>query len=306
MGHNIYDDRQIVVERVNLVADRLPSEVMPQLAPISSVMGQIVIVGMWSENGETSPMQLRTIADWVVRQRLLTITGVSQVFVMGGERKQFQVLMNPEMLLKYGVNLHEVKLAISNSNRNATGGYLDEQGPHELLVRSLGRIQTIDQLKAVVVTIRDGRSVLLGQVARVVEGPQVKRGDSAAFMRQADGSFAGGPAVVLTLNKQPSADTREVTQQIVDALKDLQSSLPDDVRIHPGLYQQKTFIDLAIQNVAEALRDGSLLVVVVLFVFLLNFRTTFITLTAIPLSVVITGLVFKWFELSINTMTLGG
>ena len=305
-GTNIYDDRQIVAERVNLVADRLPSEVMPQLAPISSVMGQIVIVGMWSENGETSPMQLRTIADWVVRQRLLTITGVSQVFVMGGERKQFQVLMNPEMLLKYGVNLHEVKLAISNSNRNATGGYLDEQGPHELLVRSLGRIQTIDQLKAVVVTIRDGRSVLLGQVARVVEGPQVKRGDSAAFMRQADGSFAGGPAVVLTLNKQPSADTREVTQQIVDALKDLQSSLPDDVRIHPGLYQQKTFIDLAIQNVAEALRDGSLLVVVVLFVFLLNFRTTFITLTAIPLSVVITGLVFKWFELSINTMTLGG
>lgn len=305
-GTDIYNDRQIVAERIALVADRLPPEVTPQLAPISSVMGQIMIIGMWSDDGTTSAMELRTLADWVVRQRLLTIPGVSQVFVMGGDRKQFQVLVDPDQLLKFGVTLHEVKEAVARSNRNATGGYLDEQGPHELLVRSLGRIQTIEDLEGVVVKIRNGRSILLRQVARVIEGPQVKRGNSAAFARRADETFAGGPAVVLTINKQPDADTRHVTEQITKALEELQSSVPPDVKIHPELYQQKVFIDLAIENVVEALRDGSILVVVILFLFLLNFRTTFITLTAIPLSIVVTGLVFQWFDLSINTMTLGG
>ncbi|HID76380.1 MAG TPA: efflux RND transporter permease subunit, partial [Planctomycetaceae bacterium] len=263
-GTDIYDDRQIVAERINLVADRLPPEVTPQLAPISSIMGQIMIIGMWSQDGSTSPLDLRTLADWIVRQRLLTIPGVSQVFVMGGDRKQFQVLVDPHELLKYGVTLQEVKEALERSNRNATGGYLDEQGPHELLVRSLGRIQTVQDLKDVVVKIRNGRSVLLGQVARVIEGPQVKRGDSAAFARQEDGTFAGGPAVVLTINKQPHADTRQVTREILDALKELKASLPQDVHIYPELYQQKIFIDLAIENVIEALRDGSILVVVIL------------------------------------------
>jgi HME family heavy-metal exporter len=305
-GTDIYNDRQIVAERIALVADRLPPEVTPQLAPISSVMGQIMIIGMWSNDGKTSPMELRTLADWVVRQRLLTIPGVSQVFVMGGDRKQFQVLVDPDKLLKYGVTLHEVKDAVGRSNRNATGGYLDEQGPNELLVRSLGRIQTAQDLKDVVVKIRDNQSVLVGQVGRVIEGPEVKRGNSAAFARQADGAFSGGSAVALTINKQPDADTRYVTEQITKALEELEASLPEDVHIYPELYQQKTFIDLAIENVVEALRDGGILVVIILFVFLLNFRTTFITLTAIPLSIVITGLVFKWFGLSINTMTLGG
>jgi HME family heavy-metal exporter len=305
-GTDIYNDRQIVAERIALVGDRLPPEVTPQLAPISSVMGQIMIIGMWSDDGKSSPMQLRTLADWVVRQRLLTIPGVSQVFVMGGDRKQFQVLVDPDKMLKFGVTLDEVKNAVQRSNRNATGGYLDEQGPNELLVRSLGRIQTEQDLQDVVVKIRDNRSVLLGQVARVIEGAQVKRGNSAAFARQDDGTFAGGPAVVLTINKQPDADTRTVTEQITKALEELEGSLPEDVHIYPELYQQKIFIDLAIENVVEALRDGGILVVIILFVFLLNFRTTFITLTAIPLSILMTGLVFHWFGLSINTMTLGG
>lgn len=334
-GTDIYNDRQIVAERIAMVADGLPPEVTPQLAPISSIMGQIQIIGMWVEEGlesrvrspetgrkaanlaldsqpstldssPTSPMQLRTLADWVVRQRLLTIPGVSQVFVMGGDRKQFQVLVDPDKLLKFDVTLHEVKEAVQRSNRNATGGYLDEQGPSEFLVRSLGRIRTVQDLEDVVVKIREGRSILLSQVARVIEGAQVKRGNSAAFARQADGTFTGGPAVVLTINKQPDADTRHVTEQINKALKELQTSLPEDVRIYPELYEQKIFIDLAIENVIEALRDGSILVMIILFVFLLNFRTTFITLTAIPLSIVITGLVFEWFDLSINTMTLGG
>ena len=305
-GTDIYTDRQIVAERLAMVADRMPPGVTPQLAPVSSVMGQIMIIGMWSEEGATTQLELRTLADWVVRQRLLTIPGISQVFVMGGQRKQFQVLVNPDKLLQYGVTLDEVETAVRQSNSNATGGYLDEQGPYELLVRSLGRIRTIDELKDVVVKIRDGRSVLLGQIARVIEGPQVKRGDSTAFVRRADGSFSGGPAVVLTVNKQPQADTRKVSRQIVDALEELKGSLPEDVRISTGLYQQQAFIDLAMENVIEALRDGSILVVVILFVFLLNFRTTFITLTAIPVSVVVTGLVFHWFGLTINTMTLGG
>jgi len=305
-GTDIFDDRQIVTERLALVADQMPSGVTPQLAPISSIMGQIMIVGMWSEEGATTPMQLRTLADWVIRQRLLTIPGVSQVFVMGGDRKQYQVLVDPNELLRYGVTIGQVETALAESNRNATGGYLDEQGPEELLVRSLGRVRSVEQIEDVVVTMREGRPVLVRQVARVIEGPEVKRGDSAAFARTEDGSFAGGPAVVLTVNKQPHADTREVTEQITRALDELEAALPGDVRLHPALYQQKAFIDLAIENVVEALRDGGILVVVVLFLFLLNFRTTLITLTAIPLSMVITALVFTAFKLSINTMTLGG
>ena len=305
-GTDIFNDRQIVFERLALVSDRMPPGVTPQLAPISSIMGQIMIIGMWSEGGKTSPMQLRTLADWVVRQRLLTIRGVSQTFVMGGDRKQFQALVDPDALLRYGVTLKEVKTALAESNENATGGYLDDQGPNELLVRSLGRIRTVEQLKDVVVTIRDGRPVLVGQVARVIEGPEVKRGDSGAFVREEDGHFTGGPAVVLTINKQPNADTRQVTEEIARALEDLKERLPGDVRMAPDLYQQKLLIDMAIENVVGALRDGSILVVIVLFLFLVNFRTTFITLTAIPLSIIITALVFGAFGLSINTMTLGG
>ena len=333
-GTDIHTDRQIVMERLQLVQDRMPEGVKPQLAPISSIMGQIVMIGMWSEGEKTSPLEVRTLADWVVRQRLLTIPGVSQVFTMGGGRMQFQVLVDPDKLLDYGISLHEVKQACQESNQNATGGYLDEQGPNEFLVRALGRVQSVNDLKQVVVTMRDGRPVLLSQIANVIEGPQVKRGDSAAYVRVESpesrdkskknpatldsrlstldsrlstlDSFSGGPAVILTVNKQPEADTREVTNEILKALADLAPSLPDDIRIRPELYSQKAFIDRAIENVVEALRDGGFLVVIILFLFLMNFRTTFITLTAIPMSIAITALVFTAFGLSINTMTLGG
>jgi len=380
-GTDIYVDRQVVAERLALAGEQLPDGVSPQLAPVSSIMGQIMIVGMYSRQSDktrlfeipavvstdlnndlvspqlreafaaqeillsgqtrierdrpnrrwyivdsesdqsyaavskndiieihrgTSPMKLRTYADWVVRQRLLTIPGVSQVFVMGGGRKQFQVLIDPDALIKFGVTLHEVKEAVKESNQNSTGGYLDERGPNEFLVRALGRVKSISDLERVVIKYRDGRAIHLSQVARIAEAPQVKRGDSAAFERQENGEFAGGSAVVLTINKQPDADTRQVTEDITEALQQLEESLPDDVRIAPDLYQQKAFIDLAIENVIEALRDGGILVVIILFLFLLNFRTTFITLTAIPLSIVITSLVFMLLDLSINTMTLGG
>ena len=383
---DIYNDRQVVAERLAVVADQLPEEVRPQLAPISSIMGQIVMVGMLSDTNEktllrevainedivdqldsgilsstilsataisdsrkaevapvtfgsswtvqdfsdggwftlklvakdrleihrrTSPMEMRTIADWVVRQQLLTIPGVSQVFVMGGDRKQFQVLVDPNLMLKFGVSLHEIEMALERSNENATGGYLDEQGPNEFLVRALGRIQSLDELKEVVIKSVGGQSIVLGQVARVVEGAQVKRGLSTVYARAKNddtkaAEFFGGPAIVLTITKQPGADTKGVTLEIDEMMKGLDGRLADDIRLLPEIYQQKSFIDIAIENVAEALRDGGILVVVILFLFLLNFRTTFITLTAIPLSIVVTALVFKYFGLSINTMTLGG
>ncbi|MEZ6100686.1 MAG: efflux RND transporter permease subunit [Pirellulaceae bacterium] len=304
-GTDIYNDRQIVNERLQLAQERMPEGVKPTLAPISSIMGQILMLGVWSENNATEPLELRTLGDWVVRQRLLTIPGVSQVFTMGGGRKQFQVLVDPDAMLRYGVTLHEVKRAVQNSNENATGGYLDEQGPNELLVRALGRVQSIEDLQKVVVTMREGRPIALAQIARVVEGPQVKRGDSAAFVRSDEGEFSGGPAVILTINKQPGADTRRVTDDVMAAIDDLRPSLPGDLRIEP-LYTQKSFIDRAIENVVEALRDGGILVVIILFLFLMNFRTTFITLTAIPLSLLMSIIVFSFFGLSINTMTLGG
>ncbi|MEO1981398.1 MAG: efflux RND transporter permease subunit, partial [Fuerstiella sp.] len=353
-GTDIYTDRQVVTERLQLVQDRMPPGVKPTLAPISSIMGQILMLAMWKESPESSverpendasfaapldsrlstqeAMDLRTTADWVVRQRILTIPGVSQVFTMGGGRKQFQVLVDPDEMIRYGVTLHEVKQAVVSSNENATGGYLDEQGPNELLVRALGRIQDIEDLQKVVVAVRDGRPIALAQIARVVEGPQVKRGDSSAFVRVARSrestvesqektadapeasldsrrsaldSFSGGSAVVLTINKQPGADTRRITDAILSAVAELKQTLPDDIQIVP-VYSQKSFIDRAIANVVEALMDGGILVVFILFLFLLNFRTTFITLTAIPLSLVMTAVVFSIFGLSINTMTLGG
>ncbi len=328
---DIYNDRQIVNERLQLVQERMPQGVKPTLAPISSIMGQILMLGMWSDQGATEPLELRTLGDWVVRQRLLTIPGVSQVFTMGGGRKQFQVLVDPDAMLRFGVSLHEVKQAVQNSNENATGGYLDEQGPNELLVRALGRVQKIEDLQKVVVTMKEGRPIALAQIARVVEGPQVKRGDSSAWVRNGEmengelrtgkeegnnfsilyspfsisPAWSGGPAIILTINKQPGADTRRVTEDVMAAIDDLRPSLPSDLRIEP-LYTQKSFIDRAIENVAEALRDGGILVVIILFLFLMNVRTTFITLTAIPLSLVMTAIVFSVFGLSINTMTLGG
>ncbi|MEQ9411780.1 MAG: efflux RND transporter permease subunit [Fuerstiella sp.] len=355
-GTDIYTDRQIVTERLQLVQDRMPPGVKPTLAPISSIMGQILMLAVWSDEETTDPIELRTTADWVIRQRILTIPGVSQVFTMGGGRKQFQVLVDPDEMIRYGVTLHEVKQAVVSSNENGTGGYLDEQGPNELLVRALGRIQDIEDLQKVVVAVREGRPIALAQIARVIEGAQVRRGDSAAFIRvrrpetDADGdqtsaasetvragskslpadsvsddsvsgdsvsansvsansvsgdSFSGGPAVVLTINKQPGADTRRITDAILEAVEDLKQTIPDDIQIVP-VYSQKSFIVRAIDNVVEALRDGGILVVIILFVFLLNFRTTFITLTAIPLSLMMTAVVFSLFGLSINTMTLGG
>ena len=304
-GTNVYTARQIVNERLAMVSDRLPKTARPQLAPISSIMGQILVMGMWSEDGSTDPIELRTQADWIVRQRLLSIPGVAQVFTMGGGRKQFQVQLDPSALMTYGVTINDVKVAVERSNENATGGYLDQRGPNEWLVRAIGRIQSIDDLNRIPVTVRNGRPVSLAMVASVAEAPQLKRGDAAAFVREANDQFTGGAAVVLTISKQPGADTRAITKQVEAAIEEIRPSLAKKIRIE-SMYAQEHFIDRAIENVMEALRDGGILVVIILFLFLMNFRTTFISLTAIPLSLLMTVLVFHWFGLSINTMTLGG
>ncbi len=304
-GTNVHTARQTVNERLAIVASRLPKDAKPQLAPISSIMGQILVLGMWSEDGKTDPIELRTQADWIVRQRLLSIPGVAQVFTMGGGRKQFQVQIDQDALIRYGLTIENVRLAVEHSNANATGGYLDQRGSDELLVRAIGRIETVDDLKRVAVTVRNGRPISLSMLANVVEAPQLKRGDASAFVRADDSHFSGGPSVVLTVSKQPGADTRSITQQIHAAINEIKPSLSAGIRIE-SLYAQEHFIERAIENVMVALRDGGILVVVILFLFLMNFRTTFISLTAIPLSLLMTVLVFYWFNLSINTMTLGG
>ncbi|MBY0587203.1 CusA/CzcA family heavy metal efflux RND transporter [bacterium] len=293
---DVYRARQIVAERLSTVRDRLPESVTPQLAPVSSIMGQILMIGMWSKDGSTTPMETRTLADWVVRQRLLTISGVSQVITMGGQRKQYQVLVDPSKLLKYNVTLAQVEQALREANLNATGGYLDE-GSVEYLVRGLGRVTSLKDIESAVVLDNPGRAVVVRDIASVVEGPQIKRGDS---------SVNGFPAVVLTVAKQPDFDTRQLTAEIERAIEEIRPALPSDIVLDASIYQQRTFIEMGVANVVEALRDGAILILIILFLFLLNFRTTFITLTAIPLSIVITGLVFKLFGQSINVMTLGG
>lgn len=295
-GTDIYTARQIVQERIATVEQRMPEGIHPQIGPISSLLGQIMMVGMWSTTGETSPLEVRTLADWQVRQTLLTIPGISQVITMGGGRKQYQVLADLHKLHTYEISLEELEEALRASNLNVTGGYVNSDSK-EVLVRGLGLIQNLDDIRSIPIKRLGPRSVLVSDVATVEERAQIKRGDS---------SVNGRDAVVITIQKQPSVDTRYLTEQIEQAIERMRATLPPDVVIDSTLYQQREFIDFGIANVAEALEIGAVLVVIVLFVFLLNFRTTFITLTAIPLSVLTTALVFKYFGLSINVMTLGG
>ena len=387
--------RQTVQERLTTVAGDLPEGVRPQMAPISSIMGQIMIAGMrrqpgpkggdlvqvpgtqffaervvgkadgqvslnvWKPKDRRNPagwepvpatgaiwqpaladgsqsvratvsgqsrellfpselqrnLSLRTLADWVVRPRLLKITGIAQVITMGGGRKQYQVLVDPVKLAEFGVTLQNVEDALRANNVNHTGGY-SVAGGNETPIRVIGRLgpapeQVVSDLRIITVKPPEkhepgrppGRPVLLKDIARVVEGAQVKRGDS---------SVNGFPAIALTISKQPHVDTRALTDAVKEALRDVESSLPPDVVVETDLYQIRDFIDRGVYNVGEALVVGAGLVLVILFLFLLNVRTTFISLTAIPLSLVITVLVFKLVglitgvELSINVMTLGG
>lgn len=289
---DIFRARQIVAEKLQTV--QLPNGITPVMGPISSVMGQIMLVSISADS--TSPSELRTLADFTIRRRLMSIKGISQVISIGGERLQYQVLISSAKLKQFSLSIDDVDKALQLTNQNTTGGFFNQYGS-EVLIRNVGRAYTLDDLKNTVVANRDGLPVLLSQVAEVKFGGAQKRGDA---------SINGKPAVILTIEKQPGANTVSLTQEVENALAELLSSLPPDVKLNAKIFQQKNFIEAALTNVEEALRDGFILVVIILFLFLLNFRTTIITLTAIPLSLVITAIIFKLFGFSINTLTLGG
>jgi CzcA family heavy metal efflux pump len=291
---DIYIDRQIVNEKLQLARSRLPPDVNPVMTPISSIMGEIMLIGLRAT--ETTPIELRTIADWTIRQRLLAIGGVSQVAVMGGQLKQYQVLTSPERLAQYGVTLDELTKGVEKSNVVTGGGFLLDKN-QESLIRIVGRATSLADIENTVV--REGRplSVTVRQVAEVKIGGPVRRGT---------GSVGGEPAVILVVQKQPGADSLALTERIERTLDEIQSTLPADVTIDREIFKQANFIRAAISNVREAIRDGATWVVIVLFLFLWNLRTSTITLLAMPLSIVITALVFRYFGVSINTMTLGG
>lgn len=294
-GQNIYLARQLVQERLQLASEKLPKGVTPILGPVSSIMGEIMLIGISSEGQKTPPMELRSIADWRIRQRLLTVVGISQVIPIGGGVKQYQILPIPERLAAFKVTLTEVLEAAEKAQNNTAGGFLESTN-QEALIRNIGRTASIDDIRKAVVISREGSTVLLKDVADIQIGRQVMRGDAGVN---------GEPAVIVSVQKQPGADTVTLTNEVEKVLEELKRSLPEDVKLKT-LFRQANFISSAISNVEDAIRDGAILVMIVLVLFLLNLRTTFITLTAIPISMIVAVIVFKFFGLSINTMTLGG
>lgn len=295
-GSDIYRNRQQIAERLNLVREQLPPGVVPQLGPISSIMGEILLLAIPADPDMVSPMQVREFADWIVRPRLLTIPGVAQVIPIGGEVRQYRVELKPGQLQALGVEREKLEAALKDFGANTSGGFLEAQG-REFLIRQIGRNSRIEDLQNVVVTVKNGQPILLRQLADVRLAPAIKRGD---------GSYKGKPAVILSVQKQPAADSVALTREVEKAVAELSKSLPHGVEAPNFLFKQADFIEHSVSNVEEALRDGAILVAVILFLFLLNVRTTVISLMAIPVSLLATALVFHYFDLSINTMTLGG
>jgi len=293
---DIYIARQIVNEWLQLAVTQLPPNTLPIMGPISSLMGGIHLISIRAGDESVSDLDLRTAADWTIRPRILSIPGVAQVVNMGGGVKQYQVLLNPQRMRDLSISLAEVEAAVGLSNSATSGGFLNRDG-QEFLIRNMARVSTLNDLRDTVVAVRGAVPVYLADIARVDFGPQVKRGES---------SYMAQHSVIMQITKQPGANTLELTERVEEAIEEIRSALPEGVVVDPAVFRQADFISAAIGNVIEALRDASILVVIVLFLFLLNFRTTSITLTAIPMSFLITAVTMKFFGLSINTMMLGG
>ena len=294
-GYDIFRARQIVSEKLQLLAGQLPEgSSAPVLAPITSIMGEIMLVGITSETH--SPMDVRAVADWTVRKRLLAIPGVAQVVPLGGAVKEYQVQVNPDRMREYGVTLEDVLRAARDANAVASGGVYQASG-QEILIRGLGRVRQVEDIAKTVVDIRDGSPILLGDVAAVRIGPKPRFGAA---------SVNAEPAVILTVQKQPKANTLVLTELIDAELERIQLGLPQGMLINRAIFRQANFIELAIDNVVGALRDGAILVIIVLFLFLWNVRTTAISVLAIPLSLVVAVLAMRLAGITINTMTLGG
>lgn len=295
-GTEIFRNRQLVAERLQLAKERLPEGLSPVMGPVSSIMGEIQFVGLVSPDDSINPMELRSTADWFVRPRLMTIPGISQVVVMGGQLKQYQILVSSEKLQGKLISLEELKHALAEISQNTTGGFIDI-GEKEFLIRPLARVESIEDIENSAIGMHFGKPVFVKDVAEVKLGAKFKRGE---------GSINGKHSVIMTIQKQPGASTIDLTEKIDTMLNDLRKTLPKGIEIQSDLFKQSRFIEASIGNVEEALRDGAIMVAIILFLFLLNIRTTAITLISIPLSLVMTFIIFKIFGLSINTMTLGG
>ena len=296
-GTDIYKARQIVSEKIAMVGADLPENVgNPTLGPQASILGELMIIGLTADT--TSMQDLRTIADWTIRPRLLSTGGVAQVAVMGGDIKEYQILMDPGKMRRHGVSMDEVIYAVKGMNQNASGGTLYEYG-NEYIVRGLLSTNDIDELKkAVVKTSENGLPITLDAIADVRIGPKTPVIGVA--------SNDGKPAVLLTVTKQPNTNTLALTGRLDNALDELKANLPADVKINSQIFRQSRFIDSSIDNVKKSLIEGAIFVIIVLFIFLMNWRTTIISLISIPLSIVFSLLAIRWMGLTINTMSLGG
>ena len=295
-GTDIYLARQIVSEKLTVVNEELPENVgNPTLGPQSSILGELLIIGLTSDT--TSMLDLRTIADWTIRPRLLSTGGVAQVAVLGGDIQEYQVLIHPAKMKHYGVTLGEVMSVTGQMNQNTNGGVIYEYG-NEYIVRGVVSTEDVGQMARSVIKVSGGAPITLGDVADVQIGAQQPKLGVA--------SEKGHPAVLVTVTKQPDTGTIELTAKIEAALKDLQKNLPADVHVSTDTFRQSRFIESSISNVKSSLYEGAIFVVIVLFLFLANVRTTIISLITLPLSMLISILVLNWLGMTINTMSLGG
>src|SRR3989441_3640945 len=294
-GTDIFLARQVVAEKLALVGSTLPSQVdRPVLAPVSSIMGEILFFAISSDQND--PLTLRTVADTIVRRRLLAVAGVSQVTPIGGAERQYQVIAHPEQLRANNISLTALLDAVRGASQNTSAGVFTE-GPQEYVLQSVGRVRNPEEIGESVVALRGGRSVLIRDVANVREGGAFKRGE---------GSRSAKPAVIVGVQKQPGANTIELTARLDRELDRLQQELPKGMTIDRKIFRQADFIEVAVDNVVKALLNGGLLVVVIVLLFLANLRAAAITLTAMPLSLAAAILVLRAFGATINTMTLGG
>lgn len=292
---DIYRNRQQIAERLSLVQPQLPANVVPQMGPINSIMGQVMLIAVTGPE-TISAMELRELADFTVRPRILSIPGVAQVIPIGGEVRQYRVSPNSAAMRSLGVSFEQIEQALAQFGSNTGGGFTDQYS-REFLIRNVGRTQNIEDLANVVVASVDGQPVLLRQVAEVGFAPRLKRGDAG---------YQGQSAVIVSVEKQPDIDTVKLTREVEAALSEISATLPAGVKADQVLFRQANFIETSIGNVQKVLGEAIVVVAIILFVFLLNTRTTAISLTAIPVSILVTAIVFHLLGLSINTMTLGG
>ena len=293
-GTDIFRNRQHIAEKLALVRDQLPANVTPQMGPVNSIMGQIVMFALTSPTA--MPMEMREVADFVIRPRLLSIPGVAQVIPMGGEVRQYRVSPRPSAMRALGVTSEQLERALQRFGTNTGGGFSAQQA-REVLIRNIGRTLSLDDLRMSVVAADGGRTVYLHQVADVDYSARIKRGEAG---------FMGKPAVIVSVEKQPGVDTVKLTREVERAVAELNATLPKGIKADNLVFRQANFIETSIGNVERVLLEAIVVVAIVLFAFLLNVRTTAISLTAIPVSLLVTAIVFYAFGLSINTMTLGG